>query len=560
MVYTLSPVSGSATGALRALMERLQNGDTLRLEHARYDFRPEGAFQADYAISNNTAGRKPIAFPIIGKKNIIIEGNGAHLVFHGRIMPFCVDCSENVRIENLSIDYHSPFYAQADIIEADDRHTILQFDQREFFCRVQNGHFCFYSPEDGWEDEVEKCLVMEFARDRAEPSAFLPPYFPYTGPKKDHGFLRSMFHDVNLQDLGNGRIGMYGALGFAHTVGNCWLCTHGTREFPGIFLTDSRSVCVRGVQLYHTASMGVVGQFCEDILLDNVIAQPRPGSGRMLCVNADATHFVDCRGEIRLQGCKFISMMDDAMNVHGIYMLVLRREGENTLVLGYGHHEQTGVLPYRVGDTIEILDTESMQTRLRAQICAMRRLSAQEIALTLDRPVPQPGVRDVVENMSAKPAVTALDCECGANRPRGFLLSSSGRTLIERCRFHNMNCGIQIGGELKDWFESGATRDITVRNCDFTNSAYAGGSAIQIQPHLYKADMDHPFHGRIAIENNLFCQQDRRILHAELVSQLIFRGNTFRADPSLPAHGRTGENGLVIKHCAQVECEPLRCI
>ena len=553
------PAAGeNASAAVSAAVMALSDGDTLCLQNGRYDFYPEGAYRKEYYISNNDSGVKSIAFPLIGKKNIVIDGGGAELVFHGRILPFAVDGSENITIRDLSVDYAAPFYAQAKITEADTHHTTLFFEKPDFSCRVENGNFCFYSETDGWENRVEQALALEFSwnadRTAGIPSPFLPPYFPYSGPKKDHGFLGGMFRDVKLEQLDENRIVMYMETPHVHTVGNYLVMTHSDRCYPGFFLTHAKNVTLSGIRLYHSASMGVIAQCSEDITLDTVTAKPRPGSGRMLSVNADATHFVNCRGSIVMRNCTFVSMMDDACNIHGIYGLYRERKQENVISVSFGHGQQKGIDFCRVGDTVAVIDSEQTKTLMTAAVTKQELLSPEEYILTLDRAVPVPGKHYVIENLSTAPDVHITDCESGNNRPRGFLLSTAGRVLVERCTFYNMSQGIQLGGEMRDWYESGAVKDVTIRDNDFADSAFAGGYAITIVPSLREEDARMPFHGTVVIENNRFTQAEPRMLFCRLTEKLVFRKNTFIRDTSLPSHPIGQKDGICIDRdtCTEV--------
>lgn len=555
----------NTTPAIAAAFSALKDGDTLYLGGGKYELYAAGAVEKEYYISNNDFGVKPIAFPLIGMNNVTVDGEGAELIFHGRVLPFCVDGSTGITIKNVIVDYASPFYAQALIEEADEEHIVMQFDNREFFCRVgENGEFVFSGENNDntglayWEDKVEECLTLEFDPDK-KPSAYKPPYFPYTGKPKDHGFLGGMFRDVKLKDFGGGKIGMYGRLGFTHTVGSYWLCTHSSREFPGVFITDSKDVKVENVTLYHTASMGVIGQISENITLDGVRAVVREGTDRMLSTNADATHFVNCRGKLTITNSKFVSMMDDAMNIHGIYNPVIKNDGDKSYRLGFGHFQQKGIQIYRPGDEIAVIDKYTMKTLCRANVVSAELISPDEVLLETDKVLPlidEIGADKLVtENLSTAPEVYISGCETGNNRPRGFLISSSAGVLVENNIFYNMNQGIQLGGEMKDWYECGETHDVTIRNNEFRNSAYAGGCAIHFNMNLYNNEIEDYYHGKVVVEGNTFTQQDKRFMYASHAREVIFRNNTFIRDESLPAHGRCGKNGIIISHCGKVESD-----
>ncbi len=544
----------NCTPAFVKAVESLNEGDTLMLDGGTYHLYPEGAYCKEYYISNNDCGVKPIAMPLLGKKNVTVEGGGAELIFHGKMMPMVIDGSENVTVRGISIDYHTPFYAQAVIEEANEEGILLAFDGKEFFCRVRNGNLCFYSPDDGWDWEVERALSLEFDKN-GHPAAFSPPYFPYTGAPKDHGFLRKMYKDVKLEEKGENRIFMHGTTGHLHSVGNYFVMTFATREYPGIFVNESKDISLADITLYHTASMGVIAQLTENISLCRVIAEPAKNSGRILSVSADATHFVNCRGKISLTECKLVQMMDDAANIHGIYNLYEEKLPDGSLKLGFGHFQQKGIQSYRIGDRVAVIDSETNETVAEGNVLAAHLVSPDEINLKLDCEVPAPGAYYVTENLSTAPALYFGDCESGYNRPRGFLISTSGKVLVERCKFYNMNQGIQLSGEMKDWYESGCVKDVTIRDCDFHNSAYAGGVAILCRPVLRCTET--VFNGRVVVENNTFTQSDKRVAAIDCCHEVIFRGNRFVRDEGLPKKGSYGDQGFKFKLCDIVEAEEL---
>ena len=544
----------NCTPAFVEAVSALGDGDTLLLDGGVYHLFPEGAYNKEYYISNNDCGVKPIAIPLIGKKNVVVDGCGAELIFHGKMNPIVIDNSENVTVKGMAIDYNTPFYAQAEIMAADDDGVLLKFDGKDFNCRVQNGNFCFYSPVDGWEWEVESALSLEFD-EQGYPSAYSPPYFPYTGKPKDHGFLGGMFQDMRLEERDKNLIMMYGHTGEHHTVGNHFIMTFSTREYPGIFVCESKDVYLFDIKLYHTASMGVIAQMTENIYLEDIIAEPREGSGRLLTVNADATHFVNCRGVISQKRCKYIQMMDDAANIHGIYHLYEGKNQDGSLKLGFGHFQQKGIQTYRVGDTVEVIDADDLCVKARGKVLEAALVSPDEVRLVLDCPVPDAGEHYVVENISTAPDVYFGDCESGYNRPRGFLLSTGGRALVERCKFYNMNQGIQLAGEMVDWYESGHAEEVIIRDCDFYNSAYAGGVAIYCRPRLRCTTK--VFNGKVVIENNTFTQGSARICAVDCCREVIFRGNRFVCDEAMPKQHPHGETGYSFDLCDSIEVEPL---
>src|SRR5699024_1666348 len=94
-----------------------------------------------------------------------------------------------------------------------------------------------------------------------------------------------------------------------------------------------RGVAIRDVNLYHCGGMGVIAQRSRDIELRKLVIVPSPGKGRMISITADATHYVNCGGYIRMIDCTFENQKDDATNIHGLYMAVEKVGGADKLLL-----------------------------------------------------------------------------------------------------------------------------------------------------------------------------------------------------------------------------------
>ena len=556
--YLKAEERGASCAVARALSD-MQAGDTLLLGGQRIDFYKEGAAEKYYCVSNNDKGQKNIVFPLMGKKNITVDGEGAELIFHGEIMPFVLDACENIIIKNLSIDYASPMYVQAEIAEAQKGYMELTFDGDEFKFREEDGKFWIYSDEDAWKQEFRHCLVMEVDKHTKGPSAYKRNYITETEEGADHGFLSRMFKVVKYKALGDNRLAVYGDVGYTHQQGNYWVATfHYNRKNPGIFINASKNVTLENINLYHALAMGVICQISENITLKNLQTKLREGSRRLLTVCADATHFVNCRGKIVMTDCFFTNMLDDALNIHGIYNKIIRMEGINRVIGGFGHFQQRGIQIYKPGDAIRVIEVETAKTVANYTVKEAGLLSEEEVWVETNEPMSVYDDRYIIENLSANPEVEICNCECGNNRPRGFLLGSPKRMLVENCIFYNMYAGINIGSEMTDWFESGQVNDVTIRGNHFNNSAFAGASpAISIAPKVRHMDSLRHYHKGIVIENNTFTMAERRFLHAHAVDNLIFRNNKFICDENLPKHGTIGADGVFITNCENVVYEPV---
>ncbi|MBO5069711.1 MAG: right-handed parallel beta-helix repeat-containing protein [Roseburia sp.] len=522
---------------------RKNPGSTLKLGGGELNFYKKYAFEKEYYISNNDYGKKSIVFPLIGMKNLTIDGEGADLLFHGEVLPFVMDGSEQITLKNFKVDYPQPHFFQADIIAAGENFVELEYDTREFNLRVQGRRLVFFSREDEWEIMLDKVLVTEFDKETVSPSAYIPPYFVYLPEKSDGSFLSSMYRYVRAIQLADNRIRFEGKFGHTHIVGNKWVCTLGLeRKNPGIFGNRTKDILFQDITLHQTAAMGVICQLCENITLENVKAVPREGSGRFLSVSADATHFVNCSGVVKYEGCTFTNMLDDAGNVHGIYMKCAKKLNDTTLLLTFGHYQQKGLNLYDTGDKIRIIDSCDMTAVAELTVKNSYLISGDFLRLECYETLPEMGAGFAVENFTKMPELYINNCICGYNRPRGFLLSTWKKTVVTNNIFYNMSSGLVFTGDCTDWFESGPVNDVIIKNNKFRNAAYAGGTAIRIVPHVVCGDT--PYHRNITIEDNEFEMHEKRFLYARHVENLVFRNNRFIQNDSLPAHGEIGAEGL----------------
>lgn len=100
-------------------------------------------------------------------------------------------------------------------------------------------------------------------------------------------------------------------------------------------------------------------------------------------------------------------------------------------------------------------------------------------------------------------------------------------------------------------------RDVTIRNNRFENCAYVSGPAIQIVPVLGEAKNLKGLHSDITIQENVFMQPEKRLLHAHAVDGLYFKNNRYINIPSSRRQEILGEEGVLITNCDNVIFEPV---
>ena len=81
MIINIRHTSGNATpdvvNALSAI--KAAGGGELHFETGEYHFYKEGARKEFFAVSNNSACDKYIVFPVVGMRDLVIDGHGAVL-------------------------------------------------------------------------------------------------------------------------------------------------------------------------------------------------------------------------------------------------------------------------------------------------------------------------------------------------------------------------------------------------------------------------------------------------------------------------------------------------
>ena len=133
--YGLKPDTGENASPLiaKALQEIAAevNSDTVRilLPKGRYDFYPEGASKREYFISNHDQDNpKLVGLAFENMKNVIFDGQGSELVFHGRMLPVSLVGSENCTLKNFSIDFANPHISQVKVLENDTVGGLITYE------------------------------------------------------------------------------------------------------------------------------------------------------------------------------------------------------------------------------------------------------------------------------------------------------------------------------------------------------------------------------------------------------------------------------------------------
>ena len=222
-------------------------------------------------------------------------------------------------------------------------------------------------------------------------------------------------------------------------------------------------------------------------------------------------------------------MLDDATNVHGSYVRVTGITAPDQVIARINHPQQAGYEFAGKGDEIDVVDAETLLAKHTLRVKKSERINAHYIRLTFTAPVEgRLTVGDGLENMSWYPELIFRNNVVRNNRARSILVSTPRKVVVEGNTFSSMMSAILFEGDMDHWYESGAVRDVTIRNNRFLDGTYGGADfpTIFINPHQKKEVPGHPYERNITIEGNLFRTFNEQLLRAKSVGGLIFRDNT----------------------------------
>ena len=498
-----------AAPAIRAALEEVKKlkARYLVLPGGELRIRPEKAFEKYQFISNNDESLKRIAFQLDGIDNLTIKGSNTNLLLTGFISAFNLEDCKNITIEDLSIDYTRPFTSEGIITNVFDGGIDIKFPD-DYVTDTPNGILRFRDNEG---TVYPYGNMLEFDTEKREPALYAYDIGVWGGvyaSKNEDGTYRLKGNNITGKE---GNTMVFGSL---------------KRYNPAFTLTDCDCIRLDKVNIYHCGGMGVIAQRSRDIELKGVKVTPAPGKKRMISITADATHFANCGGYIRMIDCLFENQKDDATNIHGLYMSIDSVMAPDRIMARWRNTGQYGVDFIRPGMTLELVDNNNMETYARRKVKDVKRLNKVFTEVTFTENLPENvKPRNVIAADDEYPEVLIKGCRMRGNRARGLLLGSRGKIVIEDCYFHIPGAAILFEGDGNFWFEQSGVRDVTLRNNTFENCNYGspawGNACISVGSGIPDKTTSR-YHRNIRVTGNTFRVFDLRIVNLYCVDGFEF--------------------------------------
>lgn len=497
----------------------------LRFKSGRYNFYPENAAKKTYYVSNHDQPNpKNIGIVLEDLSNMTLDGGGSKFVFHGTMLPLALVNSTNCTLENFSIDFDNPHITQIEIVKNEGKGG-MTFRVAPWVQYKISKDTVFHAYGSDW--DLAPSSGIAFEKDTKHILYNTGDLFYSTKGVKEVGdrlLHAPLWNDARLKE------GTVIAM-------RAW-----NRPTPGVFLSHNTNTTLKKVTVHYAQGMGLIAQLCDNIYMDGFNVCLDSTSNRYFTTQADATHFSQCKGKITSVNGLYEGMMDDAINVHGIYLKIMERLDDHTLRARYMHDQAWGFDWGYAGDTVTFIRSQTMEyldgVNRIAEITPLDGkdgIGMREFKIRFEQPVPAEVDGKTpfgIENLTWTPEVYFAGNTIQNNRARGSLFSTPKKTLVENNLFLNTSgSAILLCGDCNGWYETGMCKDVTIRNNKFVNaltSMYQFTNAvISIYPEIpdLKNQVKYFHKGAVLIENNEFHMFDAPVLYAKSIQGLVFKNN-----------------------------------
>lgn len=528
--------------ALSKLFFNIKDGETVILEKDKiYDVRQDDSFELEGYFCTNTAkkhenpnGLRRTAIYLRDKKNIVIDGNGATVLVHGKMTPLLFDRCENITVKNLTVDYACPTMAEFTVLSNENGIYEIKINPECLF-RIENGALIWHG-ENGkdslpyWEDS--------YIGNRRHIKLFDPV------TKFTHDLRRDDFEFESIEQISSDTLRIiFKNKSLSIPVGSIIQSRNIVRDQTGSLFQRCRNLVFDSLRIKFMHGLGMVSQFCENISFIN--CDLTPAEGRTVASTADFFQFSGCRGNLKIENCKAQGAHDDFVNVHGTHLRIIEADAEkNSITVRFMHDESWGFQAFEVGDNLEFIKWDTLIPYAETRVKSYKKVNDTDILLYLDSPLPEIEIgKDVVENVTYTPDLYVRNCNFGPTYGRGILCTTRGEVIIENNVFNSTRGpALLVEDDCNFWFESGLTKTIVFRNnriinCDY-DSTRKKSPAICYTPKVMNEKSKEFVHGKLILTGNSFENptEGEHCIWLEYLGEAEISDNTFDAPYIIHTH------------------------
>lgn len=466
-------------------------------------------------------------------RNVTFKGEGKVLFLFGDSAAangVNIEGCENVRIENIAVDYPNLPFSQGTIVSLNPQKNTLVMKKDPGYPAPDSPRFL-------------NTLSRRFWAFHPETGEFV-----WNAGTKFLGKVSPLGNDCFEVEVGrstNGRRPLGGLV-----AGQRLAIIARYNGVSSFFVRASAFTTLDGVTVYSAPAGAFISWTSYDSHFLNCRILPRPGSGRLLSSNGDGIHVnSDIIGPV-VKNCEFTRMYDDAVN---IYMKAEEiRPGFELLEDG-----KKAVIPtwnYFDGAEIAVMDSSTGKIRGEATCLSVRptaRRAPRKIVFEFDKPLPVSQIEKKQLSAEERFAYTtgglsgvrfgdALLClsrsgigavlsgnRFGPNHGHGVNVQTP-HALVENNQMNGVGAsGVQLSS-LCSWNEASVPRNVLIRNNKFLRCGFGLNVFYELK-RRDKLAVYAPIRA-VEVKNNLFENSRHSAVRLRNVSDIIFQDNVFRGN------------------------------
>ncbi len=490
----------------------------------------EKDFIREQMYISNTASEKElansmrnIAVKMVGLNNVTIDGMGNNILFNNRCVQFALLECDNITLKNFVIDYEHPTVAEFTVVDKGFGYVDIVINQDTLF-EIKHSKLKFLS------DDKSRCVIQECN--------------PETGITRRVDWVsytsHNVFNNKRCKKLENNVVRVYTMLKF-FDIGNIYQLNWVRRDGTCFFMDKCSNVKIENCKFKYMHGMGVLGQLCENISIEDTDFVPNKEHGRTTVSFADIMHFVNCKGVMSVKNVKADGTRDDVINNHGIHFKIVNVNGNN-VQCKFAHPQAYGFNCFFEDDEIEFIDSATLLPVGSAKVKTSNMINPRIIQIELSDIEDKSSIKvgDVIENVTWTASLVVDNLETFNVPTRGILVTTRKPVIIKNCVFHKCYMpSIHISDDAKSWYESGYCRDVLIENNVFDNCL---DYAISIYPENVG---DKAVHKNISIINNKIISDNGKIMTAKCSENVVFDKNEIVTDKKIDVKLNNLENSKI---------------
>lgn len=485
-------------------------------------------FSNTASAQENPAGTRPVLVYMKGKKNVVLDGNGAKIVVHGIMTPFLFDACENLVFRNFTIDYARPTMSEFTVLENDGRGTCLILIAKDSLYEVRKGRLVWVGErgKNGiplWEHDLRDGMNLAMYRNPQTERVYA------MGREKGMRFPCVPSFRV-LRDEGDGRLTVRLDDPSAFFPVGCTVQIRSTvRDQIGGAFVYCRDVRCENLTVHAMHGLGLVAQFCENIAFSGL--QIHPSVGRTNACNADFFQISGCSGKVVLENSSASYGHDDFVNVHGTHFLITEKEGR-TLKARFMEPHSRGFVAFFVGDEIGFIDKNTLLPYGSARVARVEMLGDVDFLLETEEEN-NAVCGDAIENVTRTPEVYIRNNRFGPSMGRGILCLTRRKAVVENNLFYKTGGSVLcIEDDCNFWYESGCVTDLVFRNntvigCGYGCFGDGNVPVISVNPQVLDRKSPVYVHKKISVTGNVFrdLPENSYVIDVKNAERFEFTGN-----------------------------------